>query len=190
MWLDIADPVPDLLRASRLAREACPGPFVLWGLRMGALLAADVAVAQDQLAAAIVLWEPVIAGTEGGAGPTACTDGSPALLRDLGELTLQPPALGAHAEPCPVLFVGIEPEHVSGAPPPAALSSAAEQWLAEGYLASLQMTRGLRFWEPQRRLPEDSSRGFAAPPMPEALFAITEAFLDCLQPGDVHERIR
>lgn len=179
----------DLLRACHLAREACAGPFVLWGLRTGALLAADIAIAQDQLAAAMVFWEPTLAGPEqlgqvdGQAAQSSAADGTPpALERDLGELALQPPMLGAHADPCAVLFVGMDPGHVPGTPPPAALSKAAEQWLSEGYLASLQMTKAAPFWEPWQDFPP--------PPMPEAAFAITEAFLDCLEPCNGADRIR
>ena len=52
----------DLLRASRLARERAPGPFVLWGTRLGALLAAELAIALDQIASAIVFWQPAATG--------------------------------------------------------------------------------------------------------------------------------
>ena len=54
----------DLLRASRLARERAPGPFVLWGTRLGALLAAELAIALDQIASAIVFWQPAATGAQ------------------------------------------------------------------------------------------------------------------------------
>nr|WP_281381724.1 hypothetical protein [Quisquiliibacterium transsilvanicum] len=54
----------DLLRASRLARERAPGPFVLWGTRLGALLAAELAIALDQIASAIIFWQPAATGAQ------------------------------------------------------------------------------------------------------------------------------
>lgn len=54
----------DLLLASRLARERAPGAFVLWGIRFGALLAAELAVALDQLASGIVFWQPPANGAQ------------------------------------------------------------------------------------------------------------------------------
>lgn len=54
----------DLLRASRIARERVAGPFVLWGTRMGALLAAELAIALDQLAAAMLFWQPAATGAQ------------------------------------------------------------------------------------------------------------------------------
>lgn len=54
----------DLLRASLLCREQVDGPFVLWGLRMGTLLASDLALALDQLAAAMVFWQPAATGAQ------------------------------------------------------------------------------------------------------------------------------
>lgn len=52
----------DLLRAAHLARERAPGPFVVWGTRMGALLASELAIALDQLANAFVFWQPAASG--------------------------------------------------------------------------------------------------------------------------------
>lgn len=52
----------DLLRAAHLARERAPGPFVVWGTRMGALLASELAIALDQLADAFVFWQPAASG--------------------------------------------------------------------------------------------------------------------------------
>jgi pimeloyl-ACP methyl ester carboxylesterase len=48
----------DLLRASHLVRARAGGHFVLWGLRLGALLACDVAIALDQITSAMVFWQP------------------------------------------------------------------------------------------------------------------------------------
>jgi exosortase A-associated hydrolase 2 len=52
----------DLLRASRIARLRADGPHVVWGVRMGALLAAELSVALDQLAQGYVFWQPPASG--------------------------------------------------------------------------------------------------------------------------------
>lgn len=54
----------DLLRASHLVREKASGPFVLWGTRLGALLAAELAIALDQLVSAMVFWQPAGTGAQ------------------------------------------------------------------------------------------------------------------------------
>lgn len=54
----------DLLRASHLARKRVAGPFVLWGVRLGTLLAAELAIALDQLASGLVFWQPVAKGAQ------------------------------------------------------------------------------------------------------------------------------
>lgn len=232
----------DLLRASRLARERSDGPFVLWGLRMGALLAAELAIALDQLAAAMVFWQPPASGAQltepllklakvgavarsaaGGAYAASATRSSPAspaspasstapaspaspvspanpaapanpvapvapvatapapasdlvdlaghrLRRDLvdalGAMTMQPPSLGEHATPCPVLMLGIQRLYAAGSPAPRPLAQAAERWLHEGYLASLRVVQGEPFW------------ASLEPSLPLAAFQETEAFLE------------
>jgi len=52
----------DLLRASRLARERAPGRHVVWGVRLGALLAAELALALDQVADGYVFWQAPASG--------------------------------------------------------------------------------------------------------------------------------
>ena len=52
----------DLLRASRLARERAPGRHVIWGVRLGALLAAELALALDQVADGYVFWQAPASG--------------------------------------------------------------------------------------------------------------------------------
>lgn len=52
----------DLLHAARIARERAPGAFVLWGTRMGALLACDLLPALDQLVSATMFWQPAPTG--------------------------------------------------------------------------------------------------------------------------------
>lgn len=230
----------DLLRASRLARERVAGPFVLWGTRLGTLLAAELAIALDQLASGLVFWQPVARGAQlmdpllklarlgaaargaaagggaagdatspgGGAstgsgatgaslrgfvpaaspglpsaGPSSSTGASPAatpqgiidlagyrLRRDLvdglGNLAMQPPVLGEHSAPCPVLMLGIQRVHATGSPAPKPLGEVAERWLDEGYLASLRVVQGEPFW------------ASLEPSTPLAAFEAMEAFLE------------
>jgi pimeloyl-ACP methyl ester carboxylesterase len=52
----------DLLRASRLVRERAPGRHVVWGIRLGALLAAELALALDQIADGYVFWQAPASG--------------------------------------------------------------------------------------------------------------------------------
>lgn len=48
----------DLLRATMHVRERASGPTILWGTRVGALLAVDISAALVQLVDALVLWAP------------------------------------------------------------------------------------------------------------------------------------
>lgn len=261
----------DLLRASRLARERAPGAFVLWGTRLGALLAAELAIALDQLVSAIVFWQPpasgaqlidplaklarigAIARTAGAsaaagsgvtgtgaaataaaagtaragatanaargsnapsaatagvaasalaasamaaatvdavgatrsrpsapspaesrmarpAGPSACVDLagyrlSTDLLEDLRAIGMQPPALGEHSTPYPVLMLGMQRVVPPGAVAPRALSDLAGRWLEEGHLAGLRIVQAEPFWSSLE------------PSTPIAAFEETEAFL-------------
>lgn len=52
----------DLLLASSAARARAPGAFVLWGTRMGALLACEILPALDQIVTAVVFWQPAPTG--------------------------------------------------------------------------------------------------------------------------------
>ncbi len=54
----------DLLRAGRLLRQRAPAPFVLWGTRMGALLAEELSATLDESVDALVLWQPALTGTQ------------------------------------------------------------------------------------------------------------------------------
>jgi exosortase A-associated hydrolase 2 len=54
IWLD------DLARGRRWLMERCAGPFHLWGLRLGALLALDFATRVE--ADALILWQLAISG--------------------------------------------------------------------------------------------------------------------------------
>ncbi len=48
----------DLLRATMHVRERASGPTILWGTRVGALLAVDISAALVQLVDALILWAP------------------------------------------------------------------------------------------------------------------------------------
>ncbi len=48
----------DLLRATMHVRERANGPTILWGTRVGALLAVDISAALVQLVDALILWAP------------------------------------------------------------------------------------------------------------------------------------
>jgi exosortase A-associated hydrolase 2 len=52
----------DVLSASRWISEELKTPVLLWGLRLGGLLALDVAAANPGLYAGILLWQPVTNG--------------------------------------------------------------------------------------------------------------------------------
>lgn len=52
----------DALAALRWWRARCDAPCGLWGLRLGALLAADVASAPSVDPALLLLWQPVVSG--------------------------------------------------------------------------------------------------------------------------------
>jgi exosortase A-associated hydrolase 2 len=85
----------DLLRASRVTRQRAAGPHVVWGVRMGALLAAELSVALDQLAQGYVFWQPP-------AGGKALID--PLLkLAKVGAVAraVEPATAGAAAAPAP-----------------------------------------------------------------------------------------
>ena len=225
----------DLLRASQLARQRVAGPFVLWGVRLGTLLAAELAIALDQLASGLVFWQPAASGAQlmdpllklarlgasaraaAGAGPAgaggggeragaaggderagaargpeagrpdsrtaaqenpgaaaaACVDlAGYRLRRDLvdalGTLAMQPPALGEHSAPCPVLMLGIQRVYAPGNPAPKPLAQLAERWLAEGYLVSLRAVQGEPFW------------ASLEPSTPLAAFEAMESFLETI----------
>jgi len=52
----------DIARAVAWLSERTDGQVGLWGLRLGALLAADVAAADPDRIACLVLWQPVLSG--------------------------------------------------------------------------------------------------------------------------------
>lgn len=54
----------DLALGADWLRQRAPGPFVLWGLRLGALLALDYTRAARHPVDAMLLWQPVLKGAQ------------------------------------------------------------------------------------------------------------------------------
>ena len=54
----------DLRLAQRWLREHAEDPVHLWGLRLGALLAADCARETDRSFASLLMWQPVVSGAQ------------------------------------------------------------------------------------------------------------------------------
>lgn len=52
----------DVMAAIAWLSERCGGPVGLWGLRLGALLAADVAVQNPEGLARLLFWQPLLSG--------------------------------------------------------------------------------------------------------------------------------
>lgn len=52
----------DLVLAGAWLRKRVPGPLTLWGLRLGALLAVELAGQAPSLAQRLILWHPVLDG--------------------------------------------------------------------------------------------------------------------------------
>ncbi|MFO1300393.1 MAG: hypothetical protein U1F17_08425 [Burkholderiaceae bacterium] len=156
----------DLLRAAMIARQRHGGPNVLWGARDGALLAADIAVALDQLVDAYVFWQAPDSGRH--IADTRCEGGhlSQALLADLRDLHMQPPPVAEHGEPPAALFLEFDEQaggHAELSPLTARLT---EAWLAAGYLATPRAARCARFWLPAAPSPLSGAPG--SPEMPQA----------------------
>lgn len=171
----------DLLRAAMLARQRHAGPNVLWGVRGGALLAADIAVALDQLVDAYVFWQPSgderippEPGGEGGSLPST-------LLDELHELRMQPPALADHGGVPAALFVEMR-EAREGVPAGASalICDLTEAWLEAGYLALPQRVNAAPFWQPCGAAGGGSAAPHAAA-LPTAAFAATEEFLESVR---------
>src|SRR5205823_606352 len=54
----------DVRNAQRWLSDHAEGPMHLWGLRLGALLAADCAREQDASFASLLMWQPVTSGAQ------------------------------------------------------------------------------------------------------------------------------
>lgn len=172
----------DLLRAAMLARQRHTGPNVLWGVRDGGLLVADIAVALDQLVDAYVFWQPPRDGGipadlrgEGGDLPSE-------LLDALRELPMQPPALADRGSVPAVLFVEIRQagEGATAQAPPL-IGELTEAWLEAGYLALPQRVNAAPFWQSRDAGAHATATPHAAA-LPAAAFAATEEFLEGVRP--------
>jgi len=164
----------DLLRFAALVRRRAQGPNVLWGVRAGALLGVDIAVALDQLVDAYLFWQAPESGRSA-AGSLAASDLPAALLASFGNLQMRALPAGGRSSLPVVRFVEIDDgaawpadgvpasPHVS-----AATRTLAESWVAAGYPAETRSARAAPFWD----------TGQYTRPLPEALFDVTE---DCLE---------
>jgi pimeloyl-ACP methyl ester carboxylesterase len=169
----------DLLRAAMIARQRHAGPNVLWGVRDGALLASDIAVALDQLVDAYVFWQAPESGHgisddtgEGGAL-------SQALLVELRGLHMQPPPASDHGTPPSALFLEFVDPAAGRLELSAHTAALTEAWLAAGYLATPRNAGAARFWVAghETARSRQATDGASASP---ASFA-TEEFLEGLR---------
>lgn len=166
----------DLLRGSMLARQRASGPTVLWGVRGGALLVGDIAVALDQLVDAFVFWDAPDSGqaVADGAGsgeqrPSMPEASSGSLAGELLELRLRPPPAAEHGAPPKVLFVDIGDQPAASLELSPTTCALTEAWLEAGYLATPRAAHAGGAWP-----------GPAAPVPPAACMA-TEALLEELR---------
>ncbi|MBN9460403.1 MAG: hypothetical protein J0H00_04185 [Burkholderiales bacterium] len=159
----------DLLRAALLARQRHTGYNVLWGVRGGALLGADIAVALDQLIDAYVFWQ----APDDGRRMVETMDEGPAMgpdtLAALRDLRMLPPPAADHGALPAVLFleIGEAPGGLADVSP--LTCTLTEAWLEAGYLATPRAALASPFWLP----------GGAAQPL--SAFAATEEFLESMQ---------
>lgn len=158
----------DLLRCAMLVRRRAEGPNVLWGVRAGALLGVDIAVALDQLIDAHLYWQAPESGRSA-ADALAASSRLPArLLASLGELRMQAPPTAERGSLPSVAFVEINEAPASLGDVSLATRALTESWLDAGYLASARAARVPAFWDAAQ----------FARPLPEALFDTTEDFLE------------
>jgi len=158
----------DLLRCAMLVRQRAQGPNVLWGVRAGALLGVDVAVALDQLLDAHLYWQAPDNGRSAADSLAASSRLSAHLLASLGELRMQPPPAAERGTPPAVAFIeiGDSPVPLSDVSP--ATRALTASWLDAGYVAAARTARIAAFWD---------SAGFEQA-LPGALFDATEDFLE------------
>lgn len=158
----------DLLRAAMISRQRSPGPHVLWGIRAGALLAVDIAVALDQLIDAQLFWQPCESGAGLAQALPPSTGFSPRMLSALGELQMQPPPTAERGSPPAVLFLEAGETAQPRPEVTAATRRIAEAWLAAGYLADARAVSAITASEPP---PPGTA-------VPAAMFDATEEFLE------------
>ncbi len=169
----------DLLRAAMLARQRHAGPNVLWGIRHGALLAADIAVALDQLVDGYVFWQAPESGRDLAQAPGEGGMLSEALRADLCDLPMHPPPVAEHGTPPSVIFVDFVDAGGRRGEPSAVASRLTEAWLGAGYLAELQVVHGARFWLPGDERSRTAPAGPDGSPTSGAI--ATERFLKGLE---------
>ena len=170
----------DLLRAAMLARQRHTGPNVLWGVRAGAPLAADIAVALDQLVDAYVFWQ---APADGAAVATVPAEGgnlAPAMLAELAELRMQPPLVVERSASPAVLFVDSDGAAPGGVSP--LVADLTEQWLEAGYAAMPRTVSAPAFWMPPDAPGNAGSwSSTTSAALPAAMFLVTEEFLEVVR---------
>ncbi len=158
----------DLLRCAMLVRQRSQGPNVLWGVRAGALLGVDIAVALDQLLDAHLFWQAPEHGRSV-ADALATSSRLPArLLASLGELRMQAPPTAERGSLPAVSFIEINDAPTSLGDVSLATRGLTESWLDAGYLANARAARVAAFWDAQQ----------LERALPEALFDTTEDFLE------------
>ncbi|HEY0877298.1 MAG TPA: hypothetical protein VGE10_02505 [Zeimonas sp.] len=157
----------DLLRCAMLVRRRAQGPSVLWGVRAGALLVVDIAVALDQLLDAHLFWQAPENGRSA-ADALAASSGLPArLLESLGELRMHAPPTAERGSLPAVTFVEANEASSTTGDVSLATRSLTESWLDAGYLAGARAARVPAFWDTTQ----------FTRPLPDALFDATEDFL-------------
>jgi exosortase A-associated hydrolase 2 len=161
----------DVLAGCRCLRERSPAPLILWGLRAGCLLAAEVAAKLTE-STDFIFWQPVVAGKQHWqqfmrlkmAGEMASGQ-----AKAVGEQLRQQLAAGQSVEiagygVAPALAAGLEQAELK---PPAGsgrviwletslrdeatLAPVAQkriaQWQAAGYSVDARIARGPAFWQ-------------------------------------------
>lgn len=174
----------DLLRAAMLTRQRHVGRNVLWGVRGGALLAADIAVALDQLVDAYVFWQApdhgarIVATLGEGLAPGAD------IAAALRQLRMQAPPAAEHGALPAALFVEFRDDAGTLAEVSPETCALTQAWLEAGYLATPRPALAPAFWIPggatalrEVVVPHD----VGAPPLPLGAFITTEEFLEDLQ---------
>ncbi|HLS54876.1 MAG TPA: CocE/NonD family hydrolase [Zeimonas sp.] len=172
----------DLLRAAMLARQRHTGPNVLWGVRAGALLAADIAVALDQLVDAYVFWQAPADGSAVAAMPAEGGGLAPAMLAELADLHMQPPPVVERGATPAVLFVDSDEAGATSGGISPLVAGLTEQWLEAGYAAMPRTVSAPPFWMPPDAPGNAGSWSSAtSAALPAAMFLATEEFLEVVR---------
>ena len=158
----------DLLRCAMLVRQRARGANVLWGVRAGALLGTDVAVALDQLIDAHLFWQAPDGGRSAADELAASSGLSARMLDSLGELRMQAPGTAEGGSLPAVAFIEVNQTPASPGEASAATRALTASWLDAGHIAGARVARCPAFWDTAQ----------LARPLPEALFDATEDFLE------------